>query len=101
MALGLVVGTGAIVVWIFDVRIDIPAWMWRIAIAKLTLAGAAGMLMTGATLLRYLRRVEQRSAAVAPPSPNDMLPAPDWRGPEATGAREPDAMKTSRTRRAP
>ncbi len=59
MTVGLGVGALAIGLWVFDIQIELPAWMWRVAIAKLTLAGAAGLLVVGATLLRHLRRAEQ------------------------------------------
>ena len=73
MALGLFVGALGVSIWAFDIRIEVPDWMWRIAVAKLVLAGSAGMLATGAILLRQLRR---RDEPHVPPIPE--LNAPDW-----------------------
>jgi hypothetical protein len=76
MGLGLVVGALAMGLWVFDIQIEVPRWMWRVAIVKLTLAGALGMLVTGAAVLRHLRRAEERRFARE--TPDEQLPAPNW-----------------------
>lgn len=88
MGLGLVVGALAMGLWVFDIQIEIPHWMWRVAIVKLTLAGALGMLVTGAALLRHLRRAEARELARR--TPDAQLPAPNWT--PSARMREPDVV---------
>jgi hypothetical protein len=98
MALGLGVGALAMGLWVFDIRIDIPAWMWRVAVVKLTLAGALGMIVTGAALLRHLRRGEQRDLVRR--TPDEQLPEPNWNS--AVRPREADAVvRTSNSSRTP
>jgi hypothetical protein len=104
MTLGLGVGALAVCIWVFDIRIDIPAWMWRVAIAKLTLAGALGLLVTGATLLRYLRHVSQRDANTPLPMPGEStrLPGvmPNWIATHSEREKTP-VSKTDSARRTP
>lgn len=76
LGLGFLVGAVAMGLWVFDVQIEIPHWMWRVAMVKLTLAGAIGMFITGASALRYLRRAELRD--LEKPLPDEQLPAPNW-----------------------
>jgi hypothetical protein len=52
-----VVGVGA---WILDVIPPIPEWMVRIAIYKLTLAAAGGLILAGAWLRRSVRASAKR-----------------------------------------
>jgi hypothetical protein len=89
MGLGLVVGALAMGLWVFDIQIDIPRWMWRVAIIKLTLAGALCMLVTGAAVLRHLRRADEREFATR--TPDEKLPAPNWTAP--SNVREPQVVE--------
>jgi hypothetical protein len=87
MALGLAVGALAIGLWTFDIQIDVPAWMWRVAAIKLVLAASAGLIATGAVLLRYVRQspragVDTLLHNAAPPA----LGVPPW--PQTTLRRE-------------
>jgi hypothetical protein len=80
MVVGLGVGMLAIVVWSFGVRIQVPEWMWRVAIVKIGLAAALGLIGAGALLLRRLRRDEDKVAGREPRSdqPPAALGAPAW-----------------------
>ncbi|MGH7712860.1 MAG: hypothetical protein ACREOG_16340 [Gemmatimonadaceae bacterium] len=74
MALGLSVGVLAIGFWTFNIQVDVPAWMWRVAAIKLALAGAAGLIATGAVLLRYVRQSPAEHTAKSVRE----LAAPQW-----------------------
>lgn len=83
MGLGLALGAAAIVVWALDIRIDVPPWMWRIAVVKLVLAAGLGWIAAGALILRHLRRSEQREEQSVPDEQLRALGAPsvtaEWR----------------------
>lgn len=62
MVVGLGVGVLAIAVWNFGLRIQVPEWMWRVAMVKIGLATALGLIGAGALLLRGLKRSERAGA---------------------------------------
>lgn len=98
MALGLAVGALAIGLWTFDIHIDVPAWMWRIAAIKLLLAGAAGLIAGGAVLLRYVRQAASQTAAAESPLE---LRAPQWAPTARQRERAPDPATPPERQRTP
>ena len=84
MTLGLLVGVLAIGVWALDIQLQVPAWMWRVALVKLGLVAAGGMIAAGALLQRYIKRSPHASGL-----PDELpreLGAPIW--PASTRPRE-------------
>jgi hypothetical protein len=84
MALGLLVGVLAIGAWALDIQLQVPAWMWRVAVVKLGLVAAGGMIAAGALLQRYINR-SQYAGDRPDESPRE-LGAPIW--PASTRPRE-------------
>ena len=51
--------------WVIDAFTAMPAWMLRLAVYKLVLASAAGLMIAGAVLRRELRVLARARAAGA------------------------------------
>jgi hypothetical protein len=64
MLAGGAIAIVAVGAWVLDVLPDVPAWMLRLAIYKLTLASGAGLIIAGAVLRRSIR-----GATIPPSSP--------------------------------
>lgn len=76
MALGLGVGVLAIGVWALDIQLQVPEWMWRVAVVKLGLIAAGGMIAAGALLQRYVKGSQH--GPILPDESPQALGAPDW-----------------------
>ena len=57
LILGATIGIVGVGVWAIDARfLNLPDWMIRVAMVKLTFLGAAGLLGAGALLGRHAKR---------------------------------------------
>ena len=56
LILGATIGIVGIGVWAIELRVNLPDWMIRVAMVKLALLGAAGLLGAGAVLGRHAKR---------------------------------------------
>jgi hypothetical protein len=96
MALGLSVGVLAIGLWTFDIKIEVPAWMWRVAAIKLGLAAAGGLIAAGAVLLRYVRQSSRGgppgAEAALPDESHRALAVPPWPPSATLRERTPDRV---------
>ena len=96
MAVGLGVGVLAMVMWTLDITIDVPAWMWRVAAIKLTLASSIGFIASGALLLRHLKRAQRDPGPGSgpPDDPPRELGAPIWPPTTRQRTRAPQRVTT-------
>ena len=73
LIMGATLGIAAIVAMAVDLRVNIPDWMMKVAMIKLALVGAAGLLATGAVLGRHANRhasfQADRTRALREPQP--------------------------------
>ena len=78
MALGLGVGVLAIGVWALDIQLQVPEWMWRVAVVKLGLVAAGAMIAAGALLQRYVKGSQHSHGPMLPDESPPALGAPVW-----------------------
>ena len=60
MVLGVLLGTAVGLVVLFGVDIPGASWWMEVGLAKLALAGAAGLIAAGAVARRLARKAEER-----------------------------------------
>lgn len=101
MYAGVIVGALGVGAWALDAIPPMPAWMMRLAIYKLTLAGAAGLIVVGAFLARASREsARRRGMKDEYPLRSDALPAVDGEvGRDARGIAEGDGPAPAQVRR--
>jgi hypothetical protein len=78
LAMGATLGIAAVAALALDLRINIPDWMIQVAMIKLALIGAAGLLGAGAMLGRHAHR-QASLRADQEPALNDGTPDLDQR----------------------
>ena len=101
MALGLVVGVGAIGVWALNIQLHVPAWMWRVAVVKLGLVAAGAMIAAGALLQRYLKKSQYARGTLLPDESPRAFGAPVWPPAMRPRQRTPQQVTTPTSREAP
>ena len=67
LAAGLVLGGAVALAMVAHIGLPGASWLLNVAVAKLTLIGAGGLLAGGAITGRLAKRQEQRELAAPPP----------------------------------
>ena len=65
LLLGAGVGTAGVVVWALELQMNLPDWVVRVAMLKLTLIASAGLLAGGALVGRHAHQRAVQGAAGA------------------------------------
>jgi hypothetical protein len=96
LLLGATVGVVGVVVTALEVPFNLPDWMVRVALLKLSFVAAAGLLAAGALVGRHAKASTIRSGAEIPQLGEGESPRPDQARPDRTPQGVPRGSDTPR-----